>query len=171
MIIHNSVEAEDPAPAVALVWFGSASQASANLGVAAAAGLALRYTAAEAQTSGVESGVNIASKSVTNAAAARLQQNSRHRASLRKARLHKANRQGKSSSSVERGFLTFGTPPFLTVMPAEAGIQSGGSGGCSPGPPLTRGRRRRTRGHRSGYFMTRVLKVTNLTESGRRGVP
>ena len=30
MIIHNSVEAKDPAPAVALVWFGSASRASAK---------------------------------------------------------------------------------------------------------------------------------------------
>ena len=77
--------------------------------------------------------MNIASKSVTSAAAARLQQNSRHRASLRKARLHKANQQGKSSSSVGRGFLTFGTPPFLTVMPAEAGIQSGGSGAAALG--------------------------------------
>jgi hypothetical protein len=67
------------------------------LGLGAEAGFALRSTAAEAQISGVESGVNIASKSVTNAAAARLQQNSRHRASLRKARLHKANQQGKSS--------------------------------------------------------------------------
>ena len=30
MIIHNSVEAKEPAPAVALVSFGSASQASAK---------------------------------------------------------------------------------------------------------------------------------------------
>jgi hypothetical protein len=80
--------------------------------------------------------VNIASKNVTSAAAALLQQNSRHRASLRKARLHKANQQGKSSSSVERGFLTFGTHLFLSVMPAEAGIQRGGFSGCSPGPRL-----------------------------------
>ena len=115
--------------------------------------------------------MNIASKSVTNAAAARLQQNSRHRASLRKARLHKANQQGKSSSSVERGFLTFGTPPFLTVMPAEAGIQSGGSGGCSPGPPLRGGDEEGRGTDRSGYFMAPVMKIANLTESGRRGVP
>jgi hypothetical protein len=32
-------------------------------------------------------------------------------------------------------------PRFLNVVPAEASIQSGGSAGCSPGPPLSRGRR------------------------------
>ena len=59
--------------------------------------------------SGVKIGAESASIGGTSAAEARLQQNSRHRASLRKARLHKANQQGKSSSSIERGFLTFGT--------------------------------------------------------------
>ena len=83
--------------------------------------------------------MNTASKSVTNAAAARLQQNSRHRASLRKARLHKANQQGKSSSSLELGFSNVWHPPFLTVMPAEAGIQSGGSGAAALGLRLRGG--------------------------------
>jgi hypothetical protein len=53
----------------------------------------------------VASGVNIASKSVTSAAEARLRQNSLHKASLRR-----ASPEGKSSSSLELAFLTFDTP-------------------------------------------------------------
>jgi len=44
-------------------------------------------------------------------------------------------------------------------MPAEAGIQSGGSGGCSPGPPLSRGRRERDAG------VNRLVTITKGTFS------
>jgi hypothetical protein len=105
-------------------------------------------------------------------AEARLQQNSLRKASLHRARLRKASPEGKTSSGLELGFLTFCITPFLTVMPAEAGIQSGGSGGCSPRPPPLQGRREGRGRHRSGYFMAPpVMKIANLTDSGRRGVP
>jgi hypothetical protein len=92
-----------------------------------------------------------ASNGVMSGAEARLHQNSLHKASLRKARQRKPSPEGKSSSSLELGFLTFGTPPFLTVMPAEAGIQSGGSGGCSPWALAFAGATKKDAGgHRSG---------------------
>jgi hypothetical protein len=78
---------------------------------------------------------------------------------------------GVSKCQTILGFLTFGTPPFLTVMPAEAGIQSGGSGGCSPWALAFAGATKKDAGgHRSGYYMAPVMKIANLTESGRRGV-
>jgi hypothetical protein len=77
MIVRNSVEAEELAPAVALVWFGSVFQASGKgrmqmssevesrtvscrrmvslLGLAAALGFAVSPTGAEAQTTGTTS--------------------------------------------------------------------------------------------------------------------
>ena len=114
--------------------------------------------------------MNIASKSVTNAAAARLQQNSRHRASLRRARLRKASPEGKSSSSLELAFLTFDTP-FPHRHARGSGHPERWIWGLQPWAPRFRGGDEEGRGHRSGYFMAPVMKIANLTESGRRGVP
>ena len=54
-------------------------------------------------------------------------------------------------------------PTFLTVMPAEAGIQSGGSGGWSLRAPAFEGRRTRMRGPSVWLFHGALMKIANLT--------
>jgi hypothetical protein len=120
---------------------------------------------------GVESGVNTASKSVTNAAAARLRQRSRPRASLPKTRLHKANQQGKSGSSLELGFLTFGTHLSSPSCPRKRASRAVDLAVAALGPRLRGGDEEGRGTDRSGYFMAPVMKIANPAESGRRAVP
>jgi hypothetical protein len=51
-------------------------------------------------------------------------------------------------------------PALLTVMPAEAGIQSGEASDGSPGPPLSRGRRKTATG---------VIRLVSTTKPRMRG--
>jgi hypothetical protein len=114
--------------------------------------------------------VNIASKSVTSAAAARLHQNSPRKASRHKVRLHKASQEHKNNSRLVRGSLTFGTRLFSPSCPRERASRAVDMRAAAPGPRFSWGRQRRMRGPSIGYFMTPVMKIANLTESGRRGV-
>jgi hypothetical protein len=113
-----------------------------------------------------------ASNGVMSGAEARLHQNSlRSKASLHRARLRKASPEGKSSSSLELGLLTFGTHLSSPSCPRKRAPRAVDLAVAALGPRLRGGDEEGRGGHRSGYLMTPVMKIANLTESGRRGVP